>query len=304
MGYLVWTIKDFVNIFKKWQENEFDGLVIIDGNRGLGKSTLAYKFARRFKQFNPYNDLLYSREDIMNALAKKKNHIVIADEMINVTYNRDFYDREQKKLLKMLNVYRDSKNILISCVPNFFDLDKQYRTLAKMRIQVVRRGLAIIHTKNQSSYSTDPWDQKVNQKIEASWIKRSVFKPRYNRLTTFRGIIRYGKLSEEAEELYRSIKKEKRGHIFETEMNGNNGKNESTTQFIARKLMEGEVIDNEKIKVLCDIRGEKFSSVYTGVCKLLKDKNSPLTLSKLIKKNEEDKQMEVKESTIAVRPTI
>jgi len=110
--------------------------------------------------------------------------------MINVTYNRDFYVEDQKLLLKGLNMYRDSCNVFVGCIPRFIDLDVQLQRMCKIRITVVRRGIALIQTRRKAIYSTDPWDIRMNQKIEDKWSMKGTKNPRYSQLTTVRGIIK------------------------------------------------------------------------------------------------------------------
>ena len=95
------------DVIEGWIGNKFDGIIFIEGKRGLGKSTLAYKIATRLKTpiaFSPKRDIVYSRDDTLKHLATKKGGVIFSDEMINVAYNRDFYNEEQKVLLKALNM--------------------------------------------------------------------------------------------------------------------------------------------------------------------------------------------------------
>ena len=85
MGLSQWNVKQISDIWKLWQQHRFDGIIVFDGNRGLGKSSAALKCAFRFPQFKIQRDLIYSREELMNQLAEQKFGILIADEMINVT---------------------------------------------------------------------------------------------------------------------------------------------------------------------------------------------------------------------------
>ena len=125
-----------------------------------------------------------------------------------------FTKEEQKKLIKMLNMYRDSCNVLICCVPNFYDLDKQFRSLVKIRINIVRRGLGVLHVPTQSAYCSDPWDLRINEKIERKWLQKNVFKPNYKRLSTYRGMIAFNDLTPNQREIYEQIKQEKRQHLI------------------------------------------------------------------------------------------
>jgi len=219
--------------------NKFDCIILIDGQRGLGKSTLAHVLAKRVANrmayirrnyktemkvgdysFLPKRDLIYRREKVIEYFNQWKR-IGIADEMINVTFNRDFYQEDQKNLIKMMNMNRDHCNLFIACVPQFQTMDSQIKGLTKIRLSVVRRGLAIIQTQNQSIYSTDKWDSANNQKIEREWMASGSKNPRYTRLTTFRGVMKFPDLSPKDREEYERIKIDERNIIAETEMNIN-----------------------------------------------------------------------------------
>lgn len=215
--YLVWSVEQLYNTIQNAIDQKFDFIVAIDGRRGLGKSTLGIKTAVRFDQFRMKKHILFERDEINKALAKTQKGVFVLDEMINVTHNRDFFSAGQKQLIKILNMYRDSGNVIFACVPNFAHLDNQFRDLVKMRIHIERRGLGVIHTPNQSAYAKDKWDMSINEKIEASWAKRGVYNPNYKRLTTYRGLINFGALGKKQQVIYDKVKFEKRGKAVELE---------------------------------------------------------------------------------------
>jgi len=113
---------------------------------------------------------------------------------------------------------RDHENLFIGCVPQFQTLDNQIKNLCKIRFTVVRRGLAVIQTPNRTIYGKDKWDQATNEKIERAWLKKGIQNPQYSRLTTFRGIIKFPKLTEKQEEEYMRIKTEKRNIVAKEQM--------------------------------------------------------------------------------------
>jgi len=197
--------------------NKFDCIMFVEGNRGLGKSTFVYKLLKSLEipiPFKPKRDLVYTRTETLKHLATKKGGAIFSDEMINVAYNRDFYENEQKTLLKALNMYRDSCNVFVGCIPKFVELDKQIQRLCKIRITIVRRGVALLQTQNPSIYQSDSWDLKNNQRIESKWTLKGVKSPRYSQLTTMRALIRFGDLSPNQREEYEAIKQSKRGQVF------------------------------------------------------------------------------------------
>jgi hypothetical protein len=217
-------IKMIVQILQK----EFDCFIVIEGNRGLGKSTLAIHLsrgvAREFKKmgedlykFHWKHTFIYTKKETKQFWHKWRSN-GIADEMINVTFNRDFYNEEQKDIIKMINMNRDHCNFFIACVPQFQTLDSQIKNLCKIRITVVRRGLAIVQTPNRTIYVKDKWDQATNEKIERSWLKKGIKNPHYTKLTTFRGVMKFPDLRDASKIKYRQTKDDKRNLVAKEEM--------------------------------------------------------------------------------------
>lgn len=225
----VWSVHRLCRLIEQMLSNKFDCMIIIEGNRGLGKSSLGYKILNGMKEirqiepdgsvgltkmrFVPKKDIMYKRKEIIDACNNRWYSMFMADELINVTFNRDFYDTDQKKLIKILNMTRDHCNLFVACVPQFSTIDNQIKNMCKIRITVIRRGLAIVQTQNRTIYSTDRWDASVNEKIERDWLKNGVTKPRYSRLTTFRGILPFGDLTPKQRVEYEEIKRNKRNEI-------------------------------------------------------------------------------------------
>lgn len=213
-------MKDTISLTKlceaieKRINNKFDLIIFVEGKRGSGKSTFLYQLAKRLNsrgviKFNPQIHLVYSREDSIKVLARSKKCFLLNDEMINVAYNRDFFNQDQKELLKALNNYRDSCNIFGGCVPKFVDLDRQMQRLCEMRVVIKRRGLAEIHGQIKGVYIDDPWDTKQNQKKELG------LKGNYKKSRTFRFYVEFPDLKPKQREFYEKLKHERRNRIFD-----------------------------------------------------------------------------------------
>mgnify|MGYP001429548114 CR=1 FL=1 len=274
MDVFVWSILRICRMVQEMQKADFDCIIIIEGNRGLGKSTLAYKVAsgvQEYHHFNPWQDILYTREDIIKAFNRRWKSNFIADEMINVSFNRDHYSDDQKKLIKIINMNRDHCNLFIACVPQFSALDSQIKNLCKIRITVLKRGLAILHTPNRTIYSPDKWDTAINEKIERSWMKSNIFKPKYSKLTTFRGMIQFNPLTEKQEDQYKKIKIEKRNKIMLEE----EGKIELIHDF---NDMVDTMIEQGKIKTIkefiwyCQAHDKNYMNVRQNITNRMRQK--------------------------------
>lgn len=239
---LQWSVDKIALMIMDMVMNKFDCFIVIDGNRGLGKSTLAYKVSKKvsnyfrvlvretggkdspyykYYEFFPkkqlehpkkYRYVIYTRNDVINVMNDWRK-TAIADEMINVSFNRDFQEDGQKNLVKIINMNRDHCNLLIACVPSFQTIDNQMKNLCKIRFTVVKRGLAIIQTPNKSLYSTDKWDTANNERIERKWFQKGTGLPKYTQLNTFRGFVKFGSLSKEEQRIYDQIKTNERSLI-------------------------------------------------------------------------------------------
>lgn len=213
LGYLAEIIEKRIN-------NDFDLIIAVEGKRGMGKSTFLYGLggklnSRGLIKFNPYKHLVYSRTDSLKVLANSKKRYIMNDEMINVAYNRDFWESDQKELIKGLNNYRDSCNVFAMAIPKFIDLDKQMQKLCELRVVILKRGLAQIHQQLKGVYRSDVWDTKENIKIELKSRKGFAF----GKLTTKVFYVKFPDLKESKKLFYKELKRERRNLIF----NSNNG---------------------------------------------------------------------------------
>lgn len=261
-----------------------NGIVV----KNSGKSSLSFKICTRLKvpmPFRPKRDIVFSREDTLKHLASKKGGIIFSDELINVAYLRDFFLDEQKTLLKALNMYRDSCNVFIGCIPKFVELDKQMQRLCKIRITIVRRGIALIQTQMPAIYTPDGWDVKNNLKIESKWSSMGGRKPQYGKLTTIRGIMKFDDLSEKQKIEYAAIKEEKRSHVFGKYMDitlfANPEKKFYTN--LLEQVKAGSVTPTT-FETICSINGKEIGLVRTNLNKLLKEQGEELKLKDYLKK--------------------
>lgn len=284
-----WKVKELATIIKQMQHNKYDCIIVISGNRGTGKSTLAYKLGLNIGGFNAQRDICFTREEVMNSLAKKVGKIIIADEMINVSFNRDFFESEQKDLIKMLNMYRDKKNILLACVPNFATLDKQFLGLTKIRIHVVRRGLAVLHRQKPTQFGTDPWDIKRNEKIENMWYKKNKFKVNYKALSTSFGLLTWNELTPIQEERYQKIKDKKRNEILlkKQEELKKNDPERLFFENLLKRIKDGK-INNRVFDEICVTTLKSRDLVSRRLNKMLKDNGQDYSIAFLMKEKEKE----------------
>ena len=265
-----WSLERICEMIENMILDKFDCFIIIEGNRGLGKSTLAVQIAKRCRhhRFKLKEDLLYRREDVLKFFAERWYSIGIADEMINVSFNRDFYDSDQKKLIKLINMNRDHCNLFIACVPNFENLDTQIKQLCKVRLTVTRRGVAIVQTPNKVIYNKDRWDSTSNQKLERLWYAKKINpNPQYKQLTTFRGVLKFHKLHWKLQQQYEAVKQQERNEIWNDEK-GEAQEILSQKSFIeltAQMMKAGIFTSREHLNIWCKTHNKNIETIARAV---------------------------------------
>lgn len=287
MALLFWSLKDLIEVIEGCVKNDFDVILVAEGKRGTGKSTLLYKIADRLGRrgvvsFSPYTSLVYSREDTMNLLAHKTKHIIFSDEMINVAYKRDFYEKEQKEIIKGLNMYRDSCNVFMCAVPDFRDLDGDMRKLTKIRLSVLRRGIAEVRI--QPRFEDFLKANEITRKLRKDERQDIKMEP-----TKRIGLLAFKDLSPRQRETYRSIKMEKRGQAYGQGEDFHLNPMQDWYKKLYDQVLTKSLAD-ESFCAIARMAGKKPSTVKARIGQMLRDEQKPL-LSTLLTKNKPSKSV-------------
>ncbi len=310
MSRVKWSLKDIAGIITLRQINKFDANIVVSGERGNGKSTCIAKLLYLSKGYNPKKHQVYTREDVIRLLSHQQYGICFDDEAINSGYKREFQNKGQQELIKIVTAYRDNFNTYASAIPNFFSLDKDLRDLVFLHIHIISRGIGVLHMPIQSKlYAPDRWDARNNAKLEEKWNSKRQnnpnFKFPYHKLSTFRGYVFFGDLTPKQRELYESIKKDKRKNAFVSI------EEKSKEAGFYDKLL-GRIIDKritqDGLKEICDLEERAYSTVIRKLNDLLKKNpdNDGRTIKDYLttgqKKKDAEKIEKNKEELLSVIP--
>ncbi len=283
---IVWTLKELTTCIRQRQLNKYDANIGVSGNRGDGKSSLLFKIFNSFKKegFNQEKHQEYSRDKIISLLANYKFSFCWDDEAINSGYKRDFQNKGQKDMIKIITNYRDNFNIIGSAIPFFYSLDRDLRELIFLHIHIIERGIAVLLMPLEVSiHTTDPWDTKINIKIEQQESNRLKKDPhakfRYHRFTTFAGYLYFGPMTPKQEKRYIEIKNRKRSLSLDIEGI------EPTLDFnqkVYNILIEGK-LTKEALQIMCLAEGKKYSAVATMMNSMLNDAGEERTMTEFFK---------------------
>ena len=287
------TITDFVTIVTKRRENKFDTRIAFGGDTGDGKSTCCAKILFRFDGFDPWKHQVYNRDDVINLLQTQRSGICWDDEAIKSGYKRKFQDTSQHDLIEILTAYRDNFNMYCAIMPDFFNFDKNIRDLFAFFIQIVERGIAVVHRPIKGMvFNQDKWDAQNNAKIERSWMERRKknpdFKPPYHELSTFAGYLYFNDITPKQRELIEEVKRTKRGISF-----GENKEpdQKSFNDKVYDLLLQGK-LKKSGLQQICLLEGKKYSSVSAILSRRLVDSGEGYTLKHYfdLAENEEERQ--------------
>lgn len=126
------TLKHIV--YKK----NWDGVILIDGHERVGKSTLGICIGYYLSEGNfSVENICADNEDAVKKIETfPDKSVLLVDEGSLVFNSRDAMKKEQKKLMKILNVVGQKNMIFIIILPSFFDLNKQI---------AIRRSKFLLH---------------------------------------------------------------------------------------------------------------------------------------------------------------
>lgn len=298
---LMWSIKDVIDVVERRRNERKKGqtIIAICGRPGMGKSTLAWKLCKqdskrkteKIKRFKPRRDIIYDVDMLIKAVDDRERSIFV-DEAIYVGFKRNWQNKRQIDLGQILNSHRDHRNLIILCIPSFWDLDRTLRKLCNMRIDIFIQkqnwAKAVIHIPNQSQYSEDNWDAYNNERLERRVILGRK-NPKYHILSTYAGYLKYKPMIESEEKKYQEIKDSKRNQIWSAKEKAEQGNHEPTpyenflTQLKERKLTREDIMNT------APLLGLKYSALIGRLNKDLRDQGektvSHLVLPRGVEKN-------------------
>jgi len=119
-----------------------DVVVVITGREGVGKSTLAMKFAMLVSPTFSLKNICFNRGQFFNGLDQcSKKDSFLLDEGNLIIFGRDYASKGSKNTIKLFSTMRQKNVMTIIAVPSFQTLDTYIRKhRVHFMFRVVRRG--------------------------------------------------------------------------------------------------------------------------------------------------------------------
>jgi len=168
--YKVLKVDEFAQICKAIVDNDYQVIVVISGITGTGKSTLANLITQKFNHLNGKKYLIrksnyYDNKSLYDGIKNCENKTGHnGDEAVNILYKRDNAQKDNKGLLKLIDMIRYKNLLTVFCVPSFWALDSHLRnSQVTFWIHVTKRKLGWIFCPSKNCFTTDPWNQGYNE---------------------------------------------------------------------------------------------------------------------------------------------
>jgi len=121
-------------------KKNFDNLLIIDGDEGYGKSTLALAIAYyvHHKTGRPFDidNVFFKVEEMIKFAVNNSDQIIIWDEAALGGLTTQWQHKTQQKLIQMVMTARKKKHFYIFCIPKFHRLTEYL---------ILDRSIALLH---------------------------------------------------------------------------------------------------------------------------------------------------------------
>ena len=277
----------------KRRENQKDCIVLITGSRGEGKSTLADKLSFMFDNFNPYENIVYSKEALFREI-KKKLGIIIADEAVVNAARGNTMSRANKLLFEVFTINRDNLNIVFLLLPFVEDFDTKILQYVSLWLHIDKRGLAIVMLpSNKGIFGKRNWDIVNMKKIYDEFVKedkggRSM---PYWCYENFVGYIRFGKLTVKQQEIVDEIKTLRKNENLDktskeeiiTEVKELDNYAKYSAKKLAELVLKGEIRSYEQFVLNCTEMKVMPEEMIKKADKVFKDSNVQQTVKQKLK---------------------
>ena len=165
-------LRKYINrLFHRRLKGDWDSVIAVCGEEGVGKSTLALLIAWYIDQLFTVERNVIGSPDTKQIHEKLTNlprySAVIVDEAIKVMYKLGWQNRAQIMLNTVYSVCRAENKLSLLCMPKFGDFNSYFRQhRIKIWIQVVERGRALVFVRNPfADFVEDAWNMKENAKL-------------------------------------------------------------------------------------------------------------------------------------------
>lgn len=172
------NVKQIAEFIADVLKSDREGIIVVDGDKGEGKSVLMAQICAATAPltgttFSFKDNMTWQRKELKAWIdpgdeQKPEMSCIIADEIVSMFLAREWFDADQIDAIKLLNMCRDRHLLVCGALPNFWELDKAFRSQVRYWIHVERRGVGWMFEKSHNPGARDKWMQR---EIEKAYVK-------------------------------------------------------------------------------------------------------------------------------------
>ena len=138
--YLDPRLKDKLDLMIKRMEVGKDNLVLVDGDEGDGKTNMSmgvgYYVAHTCNRPFSLENIFFDLDKLIDFAIKTKEQVIIWDEGALGGLASEWWNKNQKKFIKLLMIARKRQHFWIVNIPKFFKLNEYF---------VIDRSIGLVH---------------------------------------------------------------------------------------------------------------------------------------------------------------
>lgn len=170
------NIKVFAKLLKQRVKQDFDAVVAVTGEEGVGKSSCAVQIAKRVDRKFSFerNEIILPNIHLLKEkiMQLPDGSAVVVDEAIKLLYKLQWSSKSQIFLNTLYALARKKRKVTLLCISRFTDLNEFFRNhRVKFWVFIPYRGFAVVFIRDWSPFAKDPWWIDHNQKIIESYMK-------------------------------------------------------------------------------------------------------------------------------------
>lgn len=145
-GYYIHMIleSNLKNLHTEVTKHDWDGFIVIDGQEGTGKTTLALQIAKYLDPSFNISRCVFTITQFLEATENaEKGQAIVFDETMGYLGSRGSMSKFNRILLKVFSEMRSKNLFIILCIPSFFELDKY---------PAIHRSVCLFHVNKRSRF--------------------------------------------------------------------------------------------------------------------------------------------------------
>jgi len=225
--YLDPRLKDKLDLMIKRMEVGKDNLVLVDGDEGDGKTNMSmgvgYYIAHTCNRAFGLENIFFDLDKLIDFAIKTKEQVIIWDEGALGGLASEWWNKNQKKFIKLLMIARKRQHFWIVNIPKFFKLNEYFvidRSIGLIHVYMrggIEHGRFVYFNQTQKEKLWEDWKKTHIRSYKKWWSFHGTF-VMFLEKKKFEEIISDAEYNKKKDEAILSIAKEEKEKVNEVDI--------------------------------------------------------------------------------------